>query len=389
MSQQPCLPVSRRRKHPSDGGDDVDTMEPVSSMEIPISDLAQSMDALQYLAMVREQAEQLPQVFVSEQSTQTQQSNNGSFAPIDGSAAATEYLFSHRMKLIQPPSMSHLPCYSWSSLGKPKEDDEDKQMMALDEWIQTTLEDFSVLRQYLCQCSDAGLGSRWTTTSADKPDVQRERIPVPASKDRSGWHIFCLGREEAMGNAEGYFDHEEEEDVNEDTDSETDQSMEENNSKDNSIEDLLGSNDLKNTDTDPHPLPSWNVKSTPSKGFAPTTRLLCQFDQILTRRVLSHHVHYLCAGWVMTRSRGLWIYALLSRLEKPLHRDDASLLRKLLRELCRLRAQLALPVRMEGQELTSEEITLSITNILITIIGFYFEQSGDKDGIMKTHIIAH
>ena len=359
--QQPCLPVTRRRKYPDD---EIPNDHVGPSAEIRISTLSQSMDALQYLAMVHEEAERLPSVFVSPQqpTLHNRIKVEEGFVPIDGSAAATEYLLSHRMELIRPPTRAHLPCYSSNLL----ETDQNQQIVAVDKWIHTTMADFSTLREYISQCRDAGLGSQ----------QQQSRLPVPASKDRSGWHVFCLGRDEAMGNVGGYFDHHEDDEENSEGGDEDDDSEE------NTGDDILGFNKSEDKEVEPQQT-LWDIQTVPPNGHSPKTSLLCQFDQVLTRRVLSHHVHYLCEGWVMTRSRGLWMYALLSRLDKPLHRDDQSLLRKLLRELCRLRAQVILPEAAKGPSLATEETVLSIMNVLITIIGFYFEQSGVADGIMK------
>jgi len=411
MSQNvPCLPVSRRRKHPSN---DITFNEDFTSIlprqeEIRISDVAQSMDAMQYLAMVHEQAQGLPDTFViSQESIHQQQPHNqssSSFVPIEGSAASMEYLLSHRMELIRPPTRAHLPLYykrsssmeTNTAAGTVVIADEQEQRASIQKWIQVTMSDFSNLRQYLSQCRDAGLGTNhwdyttFTTTGqqegseSNTPTINHtcERIPVPARKDRSGWHVFCLGKDEAKGNIGGYFDdsdNEEEDEEEESTEADQESDVEGN------MFELNNHTTKKEIEEEVVKLQSvWDAKTVPTKGHRPTTRLICQFDQVLTRRVLSHHVHYLCQGWTLTPSRGLWIYALLSRLEKPLHRDDASCLRTLLRELCRLRAQVIVPSAITGGDFIPEETLLSTFNVLITIIGFYFEQSGEADGIMQS-----
>ena len=57
-----------------------------------------------------------------------------------------------------------------------------------------------------------------------------------------------------------------------------------------------------------------------------------------------HHVHYL-VEWKMalTRDRATWLYALLARMEKPLHREECVGVRMVLRECCRRRWELELP----------------------------------------------
>ena len=64
-------------------------------------------------------------------------------------------------------------------------------------------------------------------------------------------------------------------------------------------------------------------------------QLLCQMDQVMVRRVLSHYTHFVHVGEVcINKQLSKWIYALLARLEKPIHRDDAAVLFSLLKDLC-------------------------------------------------------
>ena len=98
---------------------------------------------------------------------------------------------------------------------------------------------------------------------------------------------------------------------------------------------------------------SFHKQIAPKNGYEPITSLLCQFDQIIVQRLLHHHIQSITneitnnfssnnGNGGLSRQRGKWIYALLARLEKPLHRDDeASSLSTLLRELCRLRSELS------------------------------------------------
>jgi hypothetical protein len=143
----------------------------------------------------------------------------------------------------------------------------------------------------------------------------------------------------------------------------------------------------------------YNKKQVPQNGYEPTTSLLCQFDQIIVRRVISHHLHYITEGYRMSVQRGKWMYALLARLEKPLHRDEASSLSSLLRELCRLRSELSVNdiiiassdgdtggfSSKKGGNYCSKDI-LSILNTLIVIVGVYFEQCSSLDSIMSINI---
>jgi len=122
----------------------------------------------------------------------------------------------------------------------------------------------------------------------------------------------------------------------------------------------------------------------PTKGYEPDTLLMSQFDQIIIRRLLSHHTAYVSAGCSMTNKRGEWIYALLARLEKPLHRDEASVLTELLRGLCRARAAVAVGLQEgdSGGNSNGDEDVLKVMNVLILLIGVYFEQCTDLDRLM-------
>merc|ERR1711957_1110351 len=103
----------------------------------------------------------------------------------------------------------------------------------------------------------------------------------------------------------------------------------------------------------------------------------------IIRRVLSHHAYYLSEDWSFTETRGRWIYALLSRLEKPLHWDETSMLRGLLRTLCRLRTDMDLDENKEMENLLVQKKSLSMLNVLITVIGIYFEQGEGADYLMS------
>ncbi|CAM9948869.1 unnamed protein product [Ectocarpus fasciculatus] len=54
-------------------------------------------------------------------------------------------------------------------------------LLPSEEWEREVLSTFVDLRQYM---------RRWKATAAVSP---AEREPVPALKDSTGWHIFCLG----------------------------------------------------------------------------------------------------------------------------------------------------------------------------------------------------
>lgn len=300
--RQQCLPIPVGRKRP------ISPSEEIQEAESSIDALA-SMDANAYLASVRDQASRMPNVFVASSSAQIQTTqNNVNADAIDGSVASLNYLLSDRLKIHPPPSSAHVP-HNLSS------------------WVRQTLNNFSILRIYLHQCY---LVLR-----------ESERVKVPRSKDRYAWHVFCVGKAEAMGNAFDNYDH---------TDDEEDEKEEISTS----------SQDAES---------EYNV---PKTGFDPNTKLISQFDDILVRRVLSHHLHYIKEGYDISFNRGSWLYGLLGRLQKPLHRDEASLLMDLLRELCMIRK------RSNGGE-----ESLKMVNTLIVIIGIYFEQYCNIDVLMK------
>jgi hypothetical protein len=303
--RQQCLPIPIGRKRP------VSPSEEIQEEAESIDALA-SMDASTYLASVRDQASRMPNVFVASTSAQIQTThNNLNTDAIDGSVASLNYLLSDRLKIHPPPSSAHVP-HNLSS------------------WVRQTLNNFSILRVYLHQ---SYLVLR-----------ECERVKVPKSKDRYAWHVFCVGKAEAMGNAFDNYDHSDEEDDDEDEE------------EDNSVL-------IQDAESEYH---------VPMTGFDPNTKLISQFDDILVRRVISHHLHYIKEGYDISFTRGRWLYGLLGRLQKPLHRDEASLLMDLLRELCMIRK------RSNGGE-----ESLKIVNTLIVIIGVYFEQCCNIDVLMK------
>ena len=184
------------------------------------------------------------------------------------------------------------------------------------------------------------------------------RIPLPPMKDRSSWHIFCVGLDEASGNSGAYFGDEYECGY----DNVAKQQGEQKEKKDNC---LLTEE-----------LPSCWRMNLPSDGYEPTVRLLLQMDQVMIRRVISHLTHYIHFGWsIMTGRRAEWIYALLTRLEKPIHRDDSAVLFGLLKDLTLARSKILVP----GNK---DRISLAKLNVLIVIIGVYFEQGGDLSRFM-------
>mmetsp|Transcript_27225 Transcript_27225/g.39461 ORF Transcript_27225/g.39461 Transcript_27225/m.39461 type:complete len:349 (-) Transcript_27225:129-1175(-) len=342
MSQQRCLPLSRRRKRESDDENDITV-----SGKLSIDDL-ENMDAMAYLAAVSREAQYLPEVFVSSPPTsssspKTKGNERESFVPIDGSAAAMSYMLSNRMNFEPPPSSLHIP-----KSGRV--------------WVEHTCANFSELRVYLDACSAAGL-------------AEKRSFAVPTMKDGARWHEFCLGKDEAMGNAGGYFD--DDEDVEDDSgcDEDGDEMEEVENMIEGNDDDEMGSDEVdKNYDNDDD---KWR-ENIPRRGHPPSVQLLCQLDQVMTRRVLMHHARFLVEeGYDLSSTRGAWLYGLLARLDKPLHRDEEATLTSVLRECCKRRADL----KVESGKIVEGKL-LNMLNVLIAVIGVYFEQGGRIDDLL-------
>ncbi len=101
------------------------------------------------------------------------------------------------------------------------------------------------------------------------------------------------------------------------------------------------------------------------KGVDPTFKLLLQFDQVLTQKVLMYLIEHLEGEDNISRKTGEWIYSLLARVEKPLHRDVVALIRQLYRCCCKMRCRL-------DQNVDSNQ--LATLNTMISISGYYFGQ---------------
>jgi gem associated protein 2 len=105
----------------------------------------------------------------------------------------------------------------------------------------------------------------------------------------------------------------------------------------------------------------------------------------MVRRVLGHLTHYVVKGFAVTGQRAKWIYALLARLECPIHRDDAVTLYSLLKRLTVAREQ----IEFTDNDTLSTTIPsfnadcLASINLLIAIVGIYFEQGGGYANLME------
>jgi survival of motor neuron protein-interacting protein 1 len=264
------------------------------------------MDAMEYMAAVVQQANAMPDVFVAEAASTEEPQDRPVHVPIDGSAASLSYLVSEKTSIVSPPTAEYAP---------PSR-----------AWVDTTLSSFSELRSYLDRCHKEGVGGKGT-----------ERMAVPLLRDRSGWHVFCVGVNEAQGNAGSYFDDESDE-------------------------------------SDDDAACQWK-QNVPPEGHYPSVRLLLQMDQVMIRRVLSHLAHYVQDGWSpSSKQRSTWFFALLARLERPIHRDDAATLYGLLKYLTLWRA------KVDVSDINRNE--LARINTLIAVVGLYFEQGGGYSNVM-------
>jgi gem associated protein 2 len=334
---KPCLPLERKRK--------------ISATEVICFDDIGNLDAATYLSRVAAEASRLPEIFqaADDGSSTVVATTTTTFAaaartrkppprPIvtTGSAASALYLVSHRTALYPPPSVDHLP-------------------KAPLQWRDTALTNFVKLRSFLHE-------------ACVKPTV---RLPVPPMKDRGGWHVFCVGHDAASGNPGGYF-------------------ADTNNDDDGSSEEEEDDEDGDSDDEDQSAtaaasaavvVPEWR-RSLPTDGYPPIVPLLLQMDQVMIRAVLHHLAFFVTAGFRLHDNLAGWIYALLARLEQPIHRDEAVMLYGLLKRLTIVRKSTTIPAAAthKGDSNSSSVDELAACNLLILILVAYFEQ-GDSSAL--------
>ena len=120
---------------------------------------------------------------------------------------------------------------------------------------------------------------------------------------------------------------------------------------------------------------AWHIfcfGSARSVGTPPLVRLLLQFDQVLTRTLLRHHIAWLNAGLAeeatLGASASAWLFAILARLDMPISGDMAASLRQLLRRCCAIRAHL--------RPSQDYDCALACLNTIIVVVGDVFGQGG-------------
>jgi survival of motor neuron protein-interacting protein 1 len=351
----PCLSVSStfRRKCDSSRNDGKSPLQNKAKKRTRIAfDGIESMDASDYLSEVVREAKGMPDIFVDDtvfskpndevakesgggdsygQDLTTTRSQSNCASSIDGSAASLSYLLSRRASMTPPPSIRHLP-----------------KTENVKEWTESVVSNFERLRGYLERSKTQGFGGKLSA-----------RKPLPTMKDRSSWHIFCVGMDEASGNSGAYF-------------------ADEYGDGDNN--NVVKNKEERNKDDDKtmEELQSWRT-NLPADGYEPSVCLLLQMDQVMIRRILSHLIYYVNLGWSATSGTGRraeWIYALLARVEKPVHRDDAAVLFGLLKNLTLARS------KIDFSRAEKDACNLAKLNVLIVLVGVYFEQ-GSLNKIMS------
>ncbi|KAL3934176.1 MAG: hypothetical protein SGBAC_010051 [Bacillariaceae sp.] len=346
MSQR-CLPIprhhpNRKRRRNNSSNDDVtnensDSTTPAAAGFGSI----ETMDATEYLFQVVQQAKGLPDVFVAAEEKDAKASfrqQESDFVPIDGSAASLSYLLSGRTELMRPPSIHHLP-------------------KDCSRWMEQSITNFECMRHYLATCKEQGIGGKKT-----------KRLAFPAMKNQDGWLTFCLGANwntEEVQQLDGN-------DVN------------------------MADNDTTATESTAteESIPLWK-RDIPEKGHEPWVRIVLQIDQVLLRRVLAHVGHFICNDLdkrlqkqdEVRHSHALkWMYSLLARLEFPIHRDDAAMLFQLLKALTRARSCLVFPTNAKTSTTPASgeqaQKRLAEWNLLIVLIGVFFEQGGGSNNLM-------
>ena len=312
-----------------------------------------NLTAEQYMAWVREEADELPSVVRVEVECENFSRQTKYMPEIDAIEECPEHL-------------------------QPTED-----------WVCDVLYAFSELRLTLDR-----LGS-------DKENKERS-VKVPAMKDANAWSCFCLGVPH-VDDSEGGKDMEDDGAEAGDTKMDTNMNEEEQEdpllallqSKKRALE--LVDNAAMNEDGEVieergKDKGKKNGAEEKEKSYEkwegvynhqPTTALLLQFDQVLTQRLLSMHVDWLCetdeSRLYPLEKRGQWLYGLLARLEKPLYQDAAAVVRRLYRRCCALRFSLGIE---DSSDILSFDSDIAAINVVISITGSYFRQ-GEAAGYVR------
>lgn len=113
-------------------------------------------------------------------------------------------------------------------------------------------------------------------------------------------------------------------------------------------------------------------------GNLPLVHLLVKIRPNVAERVLEYFVDWAeLLGGIVEEEQGLWLYAIFTRLEKPLHPDVGSTLRTLALVCSKQRQRLA------GDNTVELERMLPHLNLIICLVAKYFDQADLADAPEK------
>mmetsp|Transcript_8959 Transcript_8959/g.11674 ORF Transcript_8959/g.11674 Transcript_8959/m.11674 type:complete len:292 (-) Transcript_8959:386-1261(-) len=260
--------------------------------------------ASEYLARVKAEAKLMPDVLCADQHTNTD-------VQIDSNVDHT----TSKSYGIPEPTVT---LESWRLPNK--------------KWRDRLLVEFVDLRQYLFL---------WRERMEEMVDCGEISIPrIPKRRDGISWYKICFGNECVIPE---YF---------------VKQYEKQQNSK---KKPNTNSSTVLNSKTKPP------IEFT-EDGSPPFLQLILHIDHGTIERLIYDHVWSLQENEPLPTHKTLWLFALLSRLEKPLTGDVASTLTKLVRFCVSEREKIPEPLTIETKE------QLSNLNILICIVEDYFKQ---------------
>ncbi|DBA04800.1 TPA: hypothetical protein N0F65_004437 [Lagenidium giganteum] len=223
----------------------------------------------------------------------------------------------------QTPNMPAIPAFARVS---------NAALLPDEDWKNHVLADFADLRQLIAQWQE--IGPPPPVGGSNSRGQLTERLPVPRMSDEAGWLRFFFGKSDEQQQQEG------------------------NNEE---VHDLAVDVAAFALSEQAH-----SPQQASDFGTPPHMRLLLQFDQVITRRLIEYHTEWL-EEEQLSRARAVWIYALLARLDKPVHADVAAVIRQLLRRCWLLRSQLSDPA----------DVRLRSLNVIIVLAGDFFGQLHD------------
>jgi hypothetical protein len=336
-----------------------------------------NLTAEQYMSFVRRQAKSIPSV------VKAVRTNTSS--PFSSSSSSSSSSSNSRVRLDVPVPEKIFRC--------PEEFQPDTT------WENETLHAFSEQRSKI-------------SLLAQNPSNRERKVSVPKLKDEESWHEFCFRSElppdfrspsmSIVGGLASMNDGDESEGIEESIDDVFD---EENENEDENLDDEDRASQVSSDDmldgvaamsggglnTSSIPM-SMSMSMSGGSGrrdsldrwagpfdVDPSVSLLLQFDQVMCQRLLSYHIMWLDT-FPITQNRAQWLFALLSYISKPLHRDMESDIRHLYRVTSKQLATL-----LDRRQLVSEldaasfyesiKDELILLNYLILVTGSYFGQS--------------